>query len=317
MNFLKTLPLLLLSLTTISCGSNNKLNIMVPIGAPAIGFYDFVNQEDKYNVETNSDPKMIIASMSSPNSPDMVVLPINAGLQAMRQGVTYKMAAVISFGNAMLCSTGNDDNNQMDEGDTVVLFQKGQIPDLMFKNITGDLYDKLDIKYVNAASDANGVLTTGTYIDEHGTIPVDYVLVADPAARKALANNPKAKIVKIIRDAFKEKYPGYDVMQAAVFINNKVALDLAKTTMLALKQSIDDGLNNPTLIKEGMDKKGTPQEVSAFYGTPSDLTYLSLMDNNGLGLGFLKAYDNKASIDKTLSIIAPALGGTYEEDYLK
>lgn len=322
MKFLKIIPLLILSAITASCGNSNKINILTPTGAPAIAFYDLANNVTKYNVDTNSDPKMIVAALSSPNKPDFAVLPINAGLQAMRSGVSYKLAAVISFGNALLCSTGNDDNNQLDKGDTIVLFQKGQIPDLMFKNIVGDLYNELDVKYVNAASDAIGCLASGTYIDEKGTIPVDYVLVADPAARKVLdpsqsSYNPKAKIVKKIRDAFLEKYPGYDVMQAAIFVNTSINREKGLETIEEIKNSVLNGLENPTLIKEGMDKKGTPQEVSSFFGAPSSLTYLSLVDNNGLGLGFVKAYDNKESIDKILSIIAPSLGGTYEEDYLK
>lgn len=317
MKFIKSLPIILGLTTTIGCSENiNRINLLIPTGAPAVAFYNFEN-DSHYSLETNSVPNQIVAAMSGGGDTNAVVLPTNAGIQAIKAGANYKIASTITFGNFFVCATGHDQNKVLDKGDIVVLFQQNQIPDKLFQDVYSTIFPDLTIKYAQAASNAAGVLKTGSFIDEGSTIEVDYVLVADPSMRAALAGNPNASIYSNVRTLFQEKHSSMDLMQASLFVKSDLDSTTVNSLLNKFNNDINKGLGNPDLVKQGMDKKGTEQEVSAFYGVNSALVLSSLKDNNGIGLGFKNAFENKASIDNFLSIIAPQIGVTDEKIYYK
>ena len=106
------------------------LSILTPTGAPALAFYNYSTND---NFETNGNPaKGIIPQMVS-GQKDVVVLPTNAGIQAIRnKNANYQIAATITFGNFYLVSLNNDTNDQLDADDTILLFQKDNVPDKIF-----------------------------------------------------------------------------------------------------------------------------------------------------------------------------------------
>ena len=105
-----------------SCGgpkyANSSLSIITPTGAPALAFYRYGKDA---NFETNSDPATGILPLMVAGKKDIVVLPTNAGMQAiLNKKAEYKIAATVSFGNFYLVSMGNDDNNEMDASDNKI-----------------------------------------------------------------------------------------------------------------------------------------------------------------------------------------------------
>ena len=100
----------------------SKLSIISPTGAPALAFYQY-GSNSKF--ETNSDPATGIIPLMVGGKKDVVVLPTNAGMQAIiGKKAEYKIAATISFGNFYLVSMGNDANNEIGADDNIVLFHK-------------------------------------------------------------------------------------------------------------------------------------------------------------------------------------------------
>ena len=187
---------------------STNIKILTPTGAPAVGFFDF---SDYANFETNAVPANVLAAIRNDSPYSVVVAPTQGGVQAINRDTKqsgksdFKLAATITFGNFYVGKTGHDTNSTMELGDEIVLFGQNTIPDQLFKKVYSDLFVESNlshIHYVAAASDAVGALTSGKFIDEGGSIDVDYVLVAEPAVQGAIAKGKE--IYSNIQDEYKK-----------------------------------------------------------------------------------------------------------------
>ena len=89
---------------------------------------------------------------------------------------------------------------------------------------------------------------------------------------------------------------------------------MLKAYLENLNKDINEAIENPTLVKESMDQISS-EEVNSIFQINSNAAKAVLEDNNGLGLGYKKALDNKQSIDSFISLFS--LGETNEEIYFK
>ena len=311
------LTLTLLAIARVACGSGKKsdtplkLTVATPNGAPALGFYKHLNEE---NLEINADPTNIVGYMAKGNK-DVIILPTNAGVQAIKnKGLNYQIAATITFGNFYVASTGNDEDNKMNEGDYVVVFQQNNVPDILFKYVYGDILSSLDIHYVNAISDAATCLVSGKNIADDNA-SVDYVLMAEPALSTALSKNASAKEYSNIQELYAAKTGNKEITQASVFINKNVEKETANELLDDLKDDINELLANPETIDKYVEGMEDVTLASKIGGNAAKVKAM-ISNNNRVGLGFKKAYENKAAIDAFLSLW-PAIGETSEEIYFK
>ncbi|MBP5574799.1 MAG: hypothetical protein J6X50_03550, partial [Bacilli bacterium] len=224
--------LTLIAATTLlaSCGQSTKplepnirslLSVISPTGAPALAFYNFGSYE---SFETNSDPATGILPLMVAGKKDVVVLPTNAGMQAiLTKNAEYKIAATISFGNFYLVSMGNDENNEIGADDNIVLFQKGNVPDKIFHYIYGDTLDA-GIHYLPAVSDAASAAISGSYVDAEtgNNLVPNYVLLAQPVLTNVLAKKSNVTVYANIQEKYKEKSNNLPLFQASVFVKNSV-----------------------------------------------------------------------------------------------
>lgn len=294
----KLLTLLTLTPMMIGCSHSyeHNLSIIAPTGAPAVAFYNY-SQDALF--ETNADAATGIIPLMVNGSKDIVVLPTNAGIQAItKRGLNYQIAATITFGNLFVCSTGHDSNGIMGADDYIVLFQQGNLPDLMFHYVYGDAFNA-GIHYVGTASDASKCLALGIDLsnDNH---PVDYVLLAEPAVSTVLVQKPERRVYANIQELYKEKSGGLEMFQASIFVNKNSDRNTIDSFLASLKDDIEKGLANQSLISEGLSKSSDPAKI---YGVaPSIIPSVINENKNGLGLGYKVAKDNKAAIDNFLSI---------------
>ena len=307
-------PLLLASLTLVACQQPSKeskpegssvapnydrtaLSVVTPTGAPALAFYNYANLK---NFETNSNPTNIVAMMAA-GQKDVVVLPTNAGVQAIKgKDAPYQLAATITFGNFYIASLNNDENNEMDASDTILLFQQGNVPDKIFHYIYGDTFDA-NIHYVSAVSDAASALIAGQFVDaESGNnIVPNYVMVAEPVLTNVLSKKDTVTVYADMQAKYKEKSGNKDLFQASVFIKNNVEKELATSFLSSLKEDIEGAIANPSKLSAGMNKTEAAQEV---FGVAPTMAENVLKKNNGMGLGFKNAKENKEGIENFLSI---------------
>lgn len=301
---------LLLTLTIIPlCGCSSKsseLTIISPTGAPSVAFYKYSTSN---NFETNSgDASNIIASMVN-NSKDIVVLPTNAGVQAIiNKKVEYKLASTITFGNLYIVSSGNDGDGVMNDGDYILSFQKSQFPDLMFHYIYGDSLES-NLHYVPSATEASSCLKAGVDLTNNNA-KIDYVLLAEPAITAVLKDHPEYKIYESIQNKYVEKSGGLQIFQASIFVSNKADKELISSFLSSIEEDIKNGLENPDVIKSEILKAG--DKAVSLYGINPNMIQSSIAK---IGLGYKKAYDNKQAIDQYLKLFN--IGETNEEIYFK
>lgn len=289
----------------------STLSIVAPTGAPALAFYHY---GDVAGFETNSDPATGILPLMIAGKKDVVVLPTNAGMQAIiNKKAEYKIAATLTFGNFYLVSMGNDTNNEIGADDNIVLFQKGNVPDKIFHYVYGDSLNT-GIHYLPAVSDAAKAAMTGKYVDpDTGTEAVpNYVLLAQPVLTNVLSKNTSVKIYADIQAKYKEKSNNLALFQASVFIKNSVEGDKANAFLDSLKGDVKAALAKPEVISETLANKTNAKEV---YGVEPELAVNVTKNNNGMGLGFELAKDNKDAIANFLKLFN--IEGYSEEVYYK
>ena len=288
----------LLALTVTACNNNNSkadyssLSIISPTGAPALGFYDFATYS---NFVTNTDPTNIVAMMNA-GQKDVIVLPTNAGVNAINKNAPYKIAATITFGNFYVASLNNDDNGVMDANDTILLFQKNNVPDKLFHYVYGADFDA-NIHYVTAVNDVATAVRDGYFLDAEGQRHTpNYVLTAEPSLT---AMGSAVTTYANIQEKYREKSGDKEIFQASVFIQNTVEAAKGEALLNKLESDINAAIKDSDKLLAGMNKAEAPASV---FGVAPQMAANVLKNGNGMGLGFKKAKDNKAGIDQFLTL---------------
>ena len=318
----KILPLILVALTLSACSidptsrassqassedniasadvyySPEMFSIISPTGAPALAFYNYASYN---NFETNSVPTNIVAMMNK-GEKDVVVLPTNAGVQAIvNKNAPYKIAATITFGNFYIVSMNNDDNQVMDANDTILLFQKNNVPDKIFHYIYGDALDSA-LHYVSAVSDAASAVIAGKFSDpDLGTELVpNYVMVAEPVLTNILSKKGEAiSVYANVQEEYKKKSNNAELFQASVFVKNSLDPNKVRYFFDDLKRDIEEAIADPSKMSAGMSKA---EDANTLYGVAPAMAENVLRKNNGMGLGFKLARENKEAINTFLGI---------------
>lgn len=313
----KLLVFILIVLLT-GCSKNNTedydLSIVVPSGAPSLAFYNEINN-DSFNT---GDAQSILPQLKGENGADIIVIDTVNGIKTINDGGNYKLAATITFGNFYIASTGKDDNGVMENGDYIVLFSQNATPDLVFHNIYGNNYDS-NVHYVSAVSDASACLIKGINIqDDQRSIDeqpyVDYVMIAEPALSAAMSQNSNARIYANIQEEYAIKNDGMSIIQASVFVSNKLNKKQIDNYLNNLENNINSLLENPELFEETTNML-SDVEIKDVFGVPNVKIVKKVLNDNSIGLGFVRAYDNKNAIDKFISLFG--LNNTDEEIYYK
>ena len=287
----------------------STLSIISPTGAPAFAFYAYSSYS---NFETNSNPKDGIIPQMVTGQKDVVVLPTNAGMQAiLNKNANYQIAATLTFGNFYLVSLGNDENQTLDENDKILLFQQGNVPDKIFHYVYGDTYDN-NTYYVPDVTDAVSAATAGSFVDSASgnTIVPNYVLLAMPALQNVLTNKTTYSVYADMQAKYKEKSNNLALFQASVFIKKTVNKETANAFLKSLKKDVDAALANSDVFTSAL--KDTT-DVKAMYGVAPSLAASVTKNGNGMGLGFEYAKDNKAAIETFLRLFN--IEGLNEEIY--
>ena len=298
---MKNKILTLIPLMALLAGCNNTpgksdLTIVSPTGAPALAFYDYANAS---NFETNSVPTNIVAMMAT-SQKDVVVLPTNAGMQAIiKNSVPYKIAATITFGNFYIVSMNNDDNQVMDERDNILLFQQNNVPDKLFHYVYGNDLNA-GIHYANAVSDAATAIMSGSFIDGDESIVPNYVMVAEPVLTNVLSKKQTVSVYANIQEKYKEKSGNKEIFQASVFISDNTDKNKTKSFLSSLKEDIENAIADPTKLSAGMNKAG--ESAQEIFGVAPVMAETVMRNNNGMGLGFKYAKDNKDAIVNFLGL---------------
>ena len=318
----KYLSLIAVALALTACNTNSSnqgtgefdrtsLSIITPTGAPALAFYNYSGSE---RFETNSNPAEGIIPQMVTGQKDVVVLPTNAGMQAiLNKKAEYQIAATITFGNFYLVSMNNDTNKTLDADDTILLFQKGNVPDKVFHYVYGDDYNS-NIHYVSAVSDAAAAVNAGFFADAEtgNNIVPNYVLLAQPVLTTVLNKNADKgyAVYADMQAKYKEKSNNQALFQASVFVKKSLDRKVVTSFLDSLKTDIDAAIKNPEVIQEALKDA---QDAQTVYGIAPAMATTVTKNNNGMGLGFERAINNKEAVETFLKLFG--IEGFDEEIY--
>ena len=323
----KLLILSIIALSSLaSCNETpaQTLSIICPTGAPSLAFYD---QGANENFETNSQTANVLATLKTDetmeNYKDIVIFDSVTGLKTIKADGDHKysLASIITGGNFYLVSLTKDaDENgnipMPSEGDKIVSFGKGLIPDLVYSKLAKDYWhiNNTPTYVTGNVANTKSVIMTGKFESE----TVDYVFTAEPilTAAKASADESvksKIKVVKNIRSEWKA-YSGQDALaQAGVFVS-KYALENKKseleTFLSELKARQDDCVNNVTKVVATLDAFGDKDAQTTKFGFNSTLVN-NLQKDGKNSFGIVSSNEN---ID--VNAFLTSLGQeTFTDDY--
>ena len=252
-------------------------------------------------------PSLIAAEMSGGKA-DVVIMPVNAGANLIRQGADYRLISVAVNGSLFMVGS-TDDGGAIDLDDIVgkkvaCIGQTG-VPGLVFRYVMTNsgitLVDEntepdaskneVSVQYVADGAAARPLLASGA---------VDFAVVGEPAAttfKNALKLNAELDMQAAWKDATgEETYP-----QAGLFVRTSLAADAEFISALfdALAASKEWVNSNPSEV--GAFMKANLYESAAF---PAPSISRCAIDAEPLGEA------DKKEILAFLSAVMPKAGGT-------
>ena len=253
-------------------------------------------------------PSLIAAEMSGGKA-DVVIMPVNAGANLIRQGADYRLISVAVNGSLFMVGS-TDDGGAIEKADIagskVACIGQGATPGLVFEYVmrfmgletvaadkTPD-ENQVAVQYVADGPAAKALLENDK---------VDFAVVGEPAAttfKNALKLNAELDMQAAWKDATgEETYP-----QAGLFVRTSLAADAEFTSALfdALAASKEWVNSNPSEV--GAFMKANLYESAAF---PAPSISRCAIDAEPLGEA------DKAEILAFLSAVMPKAGGTAVE----
>ena len=253
-------------------------------------------------------PSLIAAEMSGGKA-DVVIMPVNAGANLIRQGADYRLISVAVNGSLFMVGS-TDDGGAIERADIagskVACIGQGATPGLVFEYVMRSMgleivaadktprENRVAVQYVADGPAAKTLLENDT---------VDFAVVGEPAAttfKNAMGLNAELDMQAAWKDATgEETYP-----QAGLFVRTSLAADAEFTSALfdALAASKEWVNSNPSEV--GAFMKANLYESAAF---PAPSISRCAIDAEPLG------ETDKTEILAFLSAVMPKAGGTAVE----
>ena len=252
-------------------------------------------------------PSLIAAEMSGGKA-DVVIMPVNAGANLIRQGADYRLISVAVNGSLFMVGS-TDDGGAIERADIagskVACIGQGATPGLVFEYVMRSSPMGLEIVAEDKTPGENQVAVQ--YVADGPAAKallendkVDFAVVGEPAAttfKNALKLNAELDMQAAWKDATDEEtYP-----QAGLFVRTSLAADAEFTSALfdALAASKEWVNSNPSEV--GAFMKANLYESAAF---PAPSISRCAIDAEPLGEA------DKAEILAFLSAVMPKAGGT-------
>ena len=273
----------------------SDMTLAAPTGAPALAVAALaVENPDQF---TFVNAETITAEFSNKSS-DFIIAPLNAGAKLYKAGKsTYKLGAVISWGNLFFAS--QKENFSLDDinGGDITLFGENTInASIALYALSAKGIEPANVSYLASAADTQSLLLSD---------PEAIVMTAEPALTAARMKN-EAIASYAVNDLFKETAGMDGYAQAALFIKaetiesqpEKVDAFLAQVSEAAGKCESD--IDTVAAAAEALEI--LPNAKVAAAAIP------------GCAIRYMAAWDAKELIEKTAEIDLSQYGGGVPSD---
>lgn len=238
-----------------------ELTFSAPEGTPALAMLRLVTDNEKIDgTKVNYKvvkPANIASEMASKNS-DLVIMPVNAGANLIRQGADYKLVGVAVDGSLyMVGKTEKGGKLTIDDikGKKIACIGKTGVPGLVFGYVmsangieivdenTAPSANQISVRYVADGPAARVLLADGS---------VDFAVVGEPAAT-AFKGALKLNAEMDMQEEYAKASGASNYAQAGLFVRSGLAKDTA------FMNALFDALSaNKTWIN------ANPSEVTSF-----------------------------------------------------
>lgn len=280
------------------CGAETaqrQITVVSPNGAPGLALATLaVDQPDNY---TYVAAETISAEFAKAEA-DFIIAPLNAGAKLFKAGKsTYKLAAVVTWGNLYFASQKENFSLEDMNGAAVTLFGEGTVnSSVALYALNANGVTPGSIEYQAGAANTQALLLS----DENAI-----VLTAEPALSAA-----RLKSDRITAFAVNELYKaatGFDgYTQAALFVKGELAENdpaLVDAFLSKAQEAVDKCQNDVDAVAEAAVKL----EI-----LPNQKVAKSAIPN--CAIRFLAAWDAKEQIEATAKIDLSQFGGEVPTD---
>lgn len=291
----------ILLVSACSATDDYKFTVVAPQGAPAVAVASAaIGNEDNFAfINANN-----ISEQFTANDKDIIIAPVNAGAKLYKAGKsTYKLGAVVTWGNLYFASQKSLTSINDLEGQKVTLFGETTINASLAKYVLEKKNIAVTYEYKGSAEDTKNLL-----VSDANAI----VMTAEPALT-AVSNQLKQQNITVsafsISNLYKEVSDNSEYTQAGLFIKSETIENHKK----ALNSFLDTIKASCDLVTNDVDKVADNIITLGNTGLPSALPVLKTALPK-CNIKYVSAQDAKTAVEKTVEIDKTQFGGANPSD---
>ncbi|MBR6442472.1 MAG: ABC transporter substrate-binding protein [Clostridia bacterium] len=273
----------------------SSLKVTAPGGAPALALAALAVENPGQYTYVAADT---IAAAFADKEADFIIAPVNAGAKLYKAGKsTYKLAAVVSWGNLYIAAQREDLKPEDLNGATITLFGENTInASVVLYALQANGIEPAKVEYLAGAADTQSLLLT----DEEAI-----VVTAEPALTAATMKNSSIEAIAV-NDLFWQATGDDGYAQAGLFVKAETAetqpeavaayLDLAEQACDLCMQDVE------TVSDAAVQLEILPNVKVALSAIPR------------CAIRFVAAPEAKALVEKTAQIDLSQFGGAVPAD---
>ena len=293
--FLSLLMVALLMFTCTACAEAYVMKASAPSGAPALALATLaVDAPENY---TFVAAETISAEFAN-GTADFIIAPVNAGAKLYTMGKsTYKLAAVVSWGNLFIASQKEDFTLEDLNGATVTLFGENTINAAVVNYaLAQNGITPASVEYLAGAANTQSLLLS----DENAI-----VVTAEPALTAAKMKNDKITAYAV-NDLYKAAtgYDGYT--QAALFVKAETIQAQPEAVKAFLKQ-VEESCAKAAADVEAVAAAAVTLEI-----LPNQKVAVTAIP--GCAIRYVGAQEAREQIEFTANIDLTQFGGAVPAD---
>ena len=273
----------------------SDLTLAAPTGAPALAVAALaVENPDQF---TFVNAETITAEFSNGSS-DFIIAPLNAGAKLYKAGKsTYKLGAVISWGNLFFASQKENFSLEDINGGDITLFGENTInASVALHALSANGIEPANVSYLASAANTQSLLLSD---------PEAIVMTAEPALTAAKMKN-EAITAYAVNDLYKEASGSDGYAQAALFIKAE--------TIESQPEKVDAFLQ---LVSEAAGKCESDIDTVAEAAAALEIlpnAKVAAAAIPGCAIRYVSALDAREQIEKTAEIDLSQYGGGVPSD---
>ena len=293
----KLISVILALVLMLGCAAaeSGAMKLTAPAGAPALAVATLAAENPENDTVVAADT---IGAEFAKNETDFIIAPINAGAKLFKAGKsTYRLAAVVTWGNLYIASQKADFTLESLNGAQVTLFGENTInASVVLAVLEAKGIQPAAVSYLSGAAETQAELLSN---------PEAIVVTADPAVTAAKIKNENVKTISV-QELLKEAFGTDGYAQAGLFVRaDTLAADEAgvKAFLAAVKDAAGKAETDVKAMAEAAVKlEILPNAKVAEAAIP------------GCSIRFTPAAEAREAIEKTAAFDLSQYGGEVPAD---